>query len=166
MKIVFSVAVFFLSTFSQNALSQLTQSWSNDEQKVLDVVNLFFESMTKKDTATLKSIMTLEGRYYGLRAEGDSWSEHTKTHKVYIDGLSAGKSVVIERIWEPEIKVHKTIAMLWAPYDIYIDGKFLHCGVDAFSLIKTNGVWKIVGTIFTMEPEGCIQSPLGPIKDK
>lgn len=136
-----------------------------EEQAVMDVVNLFFESMTKRDTATLNKIMAKEGRYYGLREASEFWSTHTATHTKYIAGLAQGEQLLQERIWDPKINVHKSIAMLWAPYDIYVDENFLHCGVNAFSLIKTKEGWKIAGTVFTMEPDGCAESPLGPIKN-
>lgn len=164
MKYRILIPILFLSLVNiSKSSAQQKVNWSTEDQAVLDVVNLFFESMTKKDTATLNTIMTLEGRYYGLRIQHGEWSTHTKIHEQYINGLTKMEDVAVERIWNPEIKVHKTIAMLWAPYDIYIDGKFLHCGVDAFSLIKDEDSWKIVSTVFTMEPDGCAESPLGPL---
>jgi hypothetical protein len=48
-----------------------------------------------------------------------------------------------ERIWNPEVRVHGLIATVWTPYDFWTDGKFSHCGVDAFDLIKTAEGWKI-----------------------
>ncbi|MDP3000701.1 MAG: hypothetical protein Q8N47_24670 [Bryobacterales bacterium] len=38
---------------------------------------------------------------------------------------------------------HVRIAVVWTPCDIHWDRKFSHCGVDAFSLIKTSEGWKI-----------------------
>jgi hypothetical protein len=61
------------------------------------------------------------------------------------------------------VRVHESIATVWAPYDLWIDGKFGHCGVDTFDLIKTVEGWKIAGGAFTMEVK-CEPSPLGPLK--
>jgi hypothetical protein len=55
------------------------------------------------------------------------------------------------------------IATVWAPYDFWIDGKFSHCGVDAFDLIKTDKGWRIAGGAYTVELK-CEPSPLGPLK--
>jgi len=52
---------------------------------------------------------------------------------------------------------------VWAPYDFWRDGKFSHCGVDAFDLIKTDEGWKIAGGGYTLESK-CEPSPLGPLK--
>jgi len=73
------------------------------------------------------------------------------------------KEISRERIWNPEVRVHGSIATVWAPYDFWVDGKFSHCGVDAFDLIKTPDGWKIAGGVFTMEAK-CEPSPLGPPK--
>ena len=50
-----------------------------------------------------------------------------------------------------------------APYDFWIDGKYSHCGIDAFDLVKTSEGWKISGGVFTTQAT-CAPSPLGPLK--
>jgi len=50
--------------------------------------------------------------------------------------------------------------------EILLNEKFVLCVIDAFSSIKTSECWKIAGTDFTMELEGCTESPLGEIKDE
>lgn len=67
-------------------------------------------------------------------------------------------------MWDPKIMIHKEIAIVWTKYDFHREGKFSHCGVDAFNLIKAPGGWKISGIIYTVEKEGCEESPLGPPK--
>jgi hypothetical protein len=65
-------------------------------------------------------------------------------------------------MWTPAVHVHGAIAVVWAPYDFHIDGKFSHCGVDTFSLVRTATGWQISGISYTVEPTGCAASPLGP----
>ena len=69
---------------------------------------------------------------------------------------------MLERIWEPQVRVHKGIATLWAPYDFWLDGALRHCGIDSFELVKSPEGWKITGGTYTVEREGCQPSPLGP----
>jgi hypothetical protein len=57
------------------------------------------------------------------------------------------------------VQVHKRIAMVWNPYDLWVNNKFSHCGVDVFTLLKTKAGWKIASLAFSMETEGC--SPPG-----
>jgi len=65
-------------------------------------------------------------------------------------------------MWDPNVLIHKEIAVVWAKYDFHREGKFSHCGVDAFNLVKTPEGWKISGIIYTVEKEGCGESPIGP----
>ena len=65
-------------------------------------------------------------------------------------------------MWQPQVRVHKDIAAVWAPYDFWLDGTFSHCGIDSFELVRTPSGWKLTGGIYTVEREGCAPSPLGP----
>jgi hypothetical protein len=67
-------------------------------------------------------------------------------------------------MWNPEVRVHGPIASVWTAYDFWVDGKFSHCGVDVFDLVKTAEGWKISGGAYTVERTGCAPSPLGPLK--
>ena len=52
----------------------------------------------------------------------------------------------------------------FSPYDFHRNGTFSHCGVDAFSLLKTTDGWKSTGTMYTFERTGCEDHPLGPLE--
>jgi len=67
----------------------------------------------------------------------------------------AGKSIVDERLVDPQILVTRDFAHVWAPYSVDIDGKRLHCGVNSFSFIKTAGKWLVTNLAWTADPQGC-----------
>jgi hypothetical protein len=69
--------------------------------------------------------------------------------------LVAMKTVIEEKPLSYEIKIHNNIAMVWAPYTLSLSGKFSHCGVDVFTLLKAAEGWKIVSTVYSVEPDGC-----------
>jgi hypothetical protein len=70
---------------------------------------------------------------------------------------------VTERGWSPEVRVNGPLAMVWYPYDLYLDGKWSHCGVDAFTLIKHEGRWRIATMAWSAEqPPACEKHPNGP----
>jgi hypothetical protein len=127
-------------------------------------VQRFFDSMATRDVALAGSVLASDGRFFAVRQEkGETIVRGTGT-KEYLERLPAGKERLLERMWKPEVKVHGAIATLWAPYDFYRDGKFSHCGIDAFDLVKTKAGWQIAGAVYTVERENCPQSPLGPPK--
>jgi Putative lumazine-binding len=159
-----SVIFICFTMVCNHANGQHSKTFSPDEQEVLDVINLFFKSMAEKDTVVVRQIMTSDGQYYATREQEEGNYVAMRTHEQYFQGMSSRAEVFQERMWDPTVMVHKTIAMVWTPYDFYIDGQFSHCGIDCFTLVKTEEGWKISGVVFTMEPENCEESPLGPIK--
>jgi hypothetical protein len=138
----------------------------SDEDEILVVVQKFFDSMAARDTSMARKILLIDGQYYGIREDLDGSYIKRKKHLDYIEELSEIEDEYVERIWNPTVMVHGRIAVVWAQYDFHINGEFTHCGVDAFTLIKTRDGWKIAGIIYTIEPEDCDQSPLGPLKSK
>jgi hypothetical protein len=134
-----------------------------DRDAVLKIVQMFFDTMTARDVDGARKIMVPEGRFFAMEMRKPQAAPQSFTNDEYFARLQKGKPSNRERIWKPEVRVHGSIATVWAPYDFWTDGKFSHCGVDAFDLIKTADGWKIAGGAFTMEAK-CEPSPLGPLK--
>jgi hypothetical protein len=62
-----------------------------------------------------------------------------------------------ERYWSPTVLIRGDIAVLWAPYEFWIDGKTSHCGVDVFNFAKIGGVWRVSNAMWTVEPDACAE---------
>lgn len=136
---------------------------ANDRDAVLKVVQIFFDSMTARDADGARKILVPEGRFYAMDMRKPKSDPQSFSNEEYFTRLEKSKYTSRERIWNPEVRVHGLIATVWAAYDLWVDGKYSHCGVDAFDLIKTDEGWKIAGGAFTMEAK-CEPSPLGPLK--
>lgn len=133
-----------------------------EEQAVLDAVQAFFDAMAAGDAEASRRTMLEEGQWF-VPSEGPGGMQLARApHGEYLARLEAGDERLLERMWDPTVLVHGPIAIVWTPYDFHLNGEFSHCGVDAFSLVKTDEGWKISGVIFTRETEGC-DSPLGPV---
>jgi hypothetical protein len=65
--------------------------------------------------------------------------------------------VLKERMRDKEVvvQVKGRIATVWAPYDLWMNETFSHCGVDAFTLVKSKDGWKIASCSYTIEKTGC-----------
>ena len=48
-----------------------------------------------------------------------------------------------ERIAFNTVKIDADLASVWTPYQFYFNGKFSHCGVNSFQLVRLNGEWTI-----------------------
>jgi hypothetical protein len=68
-----------------------------------------------------------------------------------------------ERGFRPEVHISGPLAMVWLAYDFYLDNKWSHCGVDAFTLLKADGRWRIATLVWSVEqPPACQRHPSGP----
>jgi hypothetical protein len=146
---------------------QLSWTYQNaEEQSVIAVVEQFFKALETRDADLAQKILMTEGIVYSVREEGGEKSIRATTHEQIINSFSSATENMLERMWDPKILIHKEIAVVWTKYDFHREGKFSHCGVDAFNLIKTQEGWKISGIFYTVEKEGCEESPLGPPRKK
>ncbi|MCK5221607.1 MAG: nuclear transport factor 2 family protein [Candidatus Aminicenantes bacterium] len=127
----------------------------NEKDKILETVNKFLKVLETGDTGLAKEILVIEGSNFSIREEGGSYKIKHTNYNELIASLPEMKGRYKEIITDPEILVHKNIAVLWAKYKFFIDGKFSHCGVDSFSLIKIEDKWKIASIIYTVEKKGC-----------
>jgi hypothetical protein len=145
------------------AMGQSSLQSSTDRDAVLKTVQIFFDTMTARDVASARKVMVPQGRFHAMDMRQPKIDPQSFSNEEYFERLQQSKRTSRERIWNPEVRVHGLIATVWAPYDLWVDGKYSHCGVDVFDLIKTDDGWKIAGGAFTMEAQ-CEPSPLGPLK--
>ena len=68
---------------------------------------------------------------------------------------SQEKGSLDEQIVFDVVKVDADLAIAWTPYKFYYKGKFSHCGVNSFQLIRIKNVWKIQYLIDTRRKAGC-----------
>jgi hypothetical protein len=130
---------------------------------VVAVVNEFFRAMTAHDSATLARVQFPDGVHFSARVQGDSVAINHGTTQDFARRIGEMKDTYVERMWEPTVLVHGPLAVVWAPYDIHRNREFVHCGVDAFTLVRSPAGWRIATVSYTAEPTGCKPSPLGPL---
>lgn len=72
-------------------------------------------------------------------------------------------SGIVERGFRPSVHIAGPLAVVWLPYDLYVNGQWSHCGVDAFTLVKTGAAWRIAVLAWSIEqPPACDRHPDGP----
>ncbi len=120
-------------------------------------VQKLFDSMAAHDPDAARAVTLPEGRVIGA---GEKRTTNISQEQ-FAAGLAATKNrVYLERMWNPKVLIRGPIAQVWAEYDFHLDGKFTHCGIDSFSLVKNADGWKIAGIVYSIETSGCAPSPL------
>ncbi|HMG92070.1 MAG TPA: nuclear transport factor 2 family protein [Chryseolinea sp.] len=128
---------------------------AQDEKKeVLAISQQFFSALEKGDTAALRSLFLDDALNYFVQERDTKVRTGSRSPKSF----KADKDrVVRERFIKDgvNVMVHNRIAVVWGSYNLWINDKFSHCGVDAFTLLKTEAGWKISSLSYSMETEGC-----------
>lgn len=161
----------FISTLSATALLMFCLFAGNthgagnpveaDREAIVATVNGFFAAMRSRSPDDFVQILTPQGQLHGYSETEDGLQMVSVSFDEYVASLQSGEGRLVERIWDPEVQIHNRLATLWAPYDLYIDGQFSHCGIDVFTLLKTEDGWRISGGVFSMEKTGCPDHPFG-----
>ena len=157
------IVIISLLSSSLHAVAQPAQK-EDDKAAVVATVQKFFDTMASRDFEAARTVLMPEGRLFAVREQDGQPAARASSIEEYLKCLPARKAEYRERMWNPEVRVHGPIASVWTPYDFWVDGKFSHCGVDVFDLVKTPEGWKISGGAYTVERTGCAPSPLGPLK--
>lgn len=141
-----------LITVSANCFSQ--NAAETDEKKIKETVNQFFESLNKQDTVLYKKTLFLEGQVWSIDNTKES---RNYSMRFFRDDLTTfnPEQILEETPLSYDIKIHSGLAMAWVPYEFRVNGKFTHCGIDIFTLTKTNDDWKIISASYTRNLEGC-----------
>jgi hypothetical protein len=125
-----------------------------DQRAVLAVVDRLFAALGTRSRDALLAEVVPEGRATASRMtptraiRSVSWPE-------FADGLSRGTERLAERLIDPHVHIEGDIAMIWSRYEFEIDGRFSHCGIDHFDLVRIDGRWKVLNLTWTQQMQGC-----------
>ncbi len=124
----------------------------------MDVVQRLFGAMSSHDADAARACFIPEALLLSVRPDGSSLA---MPYEKWVEMLGKSKDAWLERIWSPKVLEHESVAVVWAEFDFHRNGKFSHCGIDSFQLLKTSAGWKIAAVADTHETSGCTPSPLG-----
>ena len=119
---------------------------SPDEQAVLAPIQAMFAGMSARDAAAIKK-PTIPGGVMVLMRDGKPVQMTFEDFATRVG--KPGKEKIEERIHDPLIKIDNDLAVVWAPFDFYVDGKVSHCGTDLFNMVRQDGAWRIASVADT-----------------
>ncbi|MEO5684370.1 MAG: nuclear transport factor 2 family protein [Chitinophagaceae bacterium] len=145
------ILIAFAIVISVNASAQTT------EDSVKAAVNLLFEAMKQSDGVKLQAAFTDSAvlQTIGNTKEGVLRIKNESVKEFGASMSKLPKGAADEQIQFETIKIDGPLASVWTPYKFYFNGKFSHCGVDSFQLVRINSVWKIQYLIDTRRKEPC-----------
>jgi hypothetical protein len=126
------------------------------EDEVLAVVTTLFDGMREKDEAKLRSVFHADARLHNAEAPDQGTPIES-----FLQNLLASPAELDEVTFDEQVLVDGALAVAWTPYNFFADGEFSHCGVDAFTMVRTPAGWKILQIVDTRVREGCDPSRRG-----
>jgi len=145
--IILAASIFF----SDTAKSQTA------EDSVKSVINQLFAAMKGADAQKLKETFADSAVLQTIRRNQDgSFFVQNELVNGFVEYVGKSKKdSADERITYESIKIDGPLASVWTPYKFYYAGKFSHCGVNSFQLVRINGRWKIQYLVDTRRRQGC-----------
>ncbi len=129
----------------------------SEEEKVKFPILAMFDGMRKSDTTLMRSAFA-PGIVLQTIAKNKEGKLEVRSENIDMFVEFIGKphtEIYDERITFDLIKIDADLAIVWTPYQFYVDEKFSHCGVNSFQLVRLNGEWKIQYIIDTRRKEDC-----------
>ena len=131
-----------------------------DEEQIKATITQVFDGMRKNDSSLVRAVLHPvcmlksigKNKIGEVRLQEDEILDWLKQI-----GTKRAGMILDERLTSYYIKVDSEMAMAWTPYEFYVNEKFNHCGVDMFTLMKTDKGWKIIGIVDTRRKDNCVK---------
>ncbi|ATC33490.1 hypothetical protein CA606_14775 [Caulobacter vibrioides] len=125
-----------------------------EDKAVLATTQAFFDGLEAADPVAMRAAALPNIPLMALSTKPDG------TVDVRRFGFedSFGKKVapgLKEWMWSPVVVRRGALATVTGPFEITREGKTVHCGVNVFTLAKTEGAWKVASVSWTAEPDAC-----------
>ncbi|MEY4461999.1 MAG: hypothetical protein RLY98_539 [Bacteroidota bacterium] len=130
--------IFSSATYSQN-------------EEVKQVVVTFFKGFHAKDSITMKSVCADKMILQSISESSKGTQLKNDSAQDFFRSIATIPNTILfeEKLLDYSIQVDGAMAHVWTPYEFYLNNKLSHKGVNAFTLFKDNGLWKIVYLIDT-----------------
>lgn len=132
-----------------------------ESAEVVAVAERLFAAMESRDTAAIRALFLPQAQIIAVERIEGSQRMRVRTIAEFLPGIVSAPETLVERMWDPEVRIEGGLATLWAPYDFHRGAQFSHCGTDAFQLVRTEGGWRIAILSYTIQRQGCAPRPEG-----
>lgn len=133
----------FISVFILLQLSAFCQH--KERAEVKKTIDLFIEAYNNHDVETINKVFDRSVGFLTIFYDGSKSILTAENIDMFFDNIeNAGKDSYREELLNYKINMSDVLASVWCDYNFYHDGKFSHCGENAFQLYKSAKGWKII----------------------
>ncbi|MEP6591769.1 MAG: nuclear transport factor 2 family protein [Gemmatimonadota bacterium] len=144
-------------------LAARAQQRPDERMAVIAVVDSALAAVSRTDFGAFSTFMLPEAVMFAVQ-HVDSVRGYNATSRQAVHDTKLTDTFT-ERGFRHDVKIAGPVAIAWVPYDFYRNGTWSHCGVDVFTLLRTDGRWRISSLAYTVaQPPACEKHPDGPPK--
>ena len=115
-----------------------------EEKEVYAVVENFFKAFNAKDTTAMRTHLFGDVKLFTTATNPQGVAVvRSEGAGDLMANIAKAPVTLDERISAPKFLIEDGLANVWVRYEFWADGKYSHCGVDSFLLVKTGEGWKI-----------------------
>ena len=161
-QVIILIAIFLVQTvFAQTKKD-------NNKQEIQKVLNTFMECLVKKDSTKFYSLFHSDPVVWVGVTHQKSYADELKKDSTAKDNYKSNyKSFyrhfytkeIEEKFYNIQILENGYIATVMFDYSFWNKRRKSNCGKESWSMIKTNGQWKITSVIFSSEDEAINPEP-------
>ncbi len=132
-----------------------------DSAAAIAVADSALAAITRGDFVALTDLMVDQATTFSVRERNGQvvYSARSRAQ----ERATQPRQAITERGFTPRALVSGRLAMVWVPYDLYLDGQWSHCGVDLFTMLRLEAGWRIASMAWSVEqPPACQRHPDGP----
>ena len=126
-----------------------------ETEAVLGVIDTFLLAVGNGDRDLQKSIELSDGGLAIYRTRDGAPGPVRRMPASDFQKPTPDHDPFVEMYWSPKVDVRGSFAQVWSPYVLFDNGAPVHCGINAFQLVKLEGAWKIHSALSSMEPDAC-----------
>lgn len=150
-----------LATMSGTTAPASAQAAADFRAEVLAIADSALAAISRNDFVAFTDLMIDSAVTYSAGSrDGQPWTSFSTRAQ---QRAEESDRRFTERGFHPTAMISGPVAMVWMPYDFYVDGAWSHCGVDVFTLVRTADGWRIATLAWSIEqPPACEKHPGGP----
>lgn len=129
---------------------------TGEEAAVLAALDGYLRALNSSDLADMAARQAPDGMTYrAVKSAEGQWQVVERPQTFWLDPYNDPEAAYRARYWSPTVLVRGPIAVVWTPYEFWLNGESSHCGVELVNFVKMDGQWKVSASTWTVEPQAC-----------
>jgi len=129
---------------------------AEDKDAILKTIDSFFEALASGNARRLEQLVSRGAIDVTSYPEEPGRPVRYGKTRAFAAGMRNGTAPKIEEpYWDPIVLQRKSLAVVWTPYEVWVNERLSHCGIDVFTLTLQKTTWRIDGIHWTQEPSAC-----------